>query len=134
MLGIGLLALIVVFVIGLFARLNIAATKSVDKSVAMELAQRVLDSAAAVAPAQWDTFRGTQDLASRTTPVTTTYFYELDSRVLTAPNEPMGDLYRLDVEVSWWPADSSNAQKSRRRDYGKLHLRLSRVIWVEAMR
>ena len=47
----------------------------------------------------------------------------------------MGDLYRLDVDVYWWPNDPTKLTKTpNRRDYGKLEVHLARCVFVERFR
>ncbi|MBT9587081.1 type II secretion system protein [bacterium] len=130
--AIGLLAIIAVVVIGLFLRITVSSTKSVDQSAALELAHRVLDEYADADPSTWNAVQADEDLQTHDPALKTTFYYRLRNRRINGSGDVMGDLYRLDVDVSWWPADPTLAvSTARRRDYGKLSLHLSRTVFVE---
>jgi len=129
MLAIGLLAILITVLIGLFLRLNLGATKTLDRTMALELANRILEEHSANSPQTWNFQDRFRSEAIGRAPLD--FEYKLDATLLSATNNPMGDLYRLDVDVSWWP----EVDKSRpRRDYGVLSLRLSRVVFVQSLR
>jgi len=128
--AIGLLAIIAVVVVGLFVRLNVSSTKSVDQNVALELAHRVLDDYAEADPSSWDV-ESNKELETHDPASKTTFYYRLRHRLISDPTDPMGDLYRLDVDVSWWPGDVTKPYDAKRRDYGKLNLHLSRTVFIE---
>lgn len=126
----GLLAILITVLIGLFVRLGIGSTKTLDRSMALELAHRILEEHAANSPTTWQI----QDQHSETLGVgrpPILFEYRLDSALLSDASNPMGDLYRMDVDVSWWPQGNASSQ---RRDYGRLTLRLSRVVFVPGRR
>jgi prepilin-type N-terminal cleavage/methylation domain-containing protein len=129
--AIGLLAIIAVVVIGLFVRITVSSSKSVDQSAALELAHRVLDEYADADPSTWDAVESDQDLQTHDPALKTTFYYRLSNRRISTAEDEMGNLYRLDVDVSWWPANAANPQPGQRRDYGKLSLQLSRTVFVE---
>lgn len=131
-LSMGLLALIATVVIGLFVRFTVSSTKSTDQTAALELANQVLDEFADASPSYWNQ-TGTKEFQTHDDVTRTTFSYRLDYRLLSPPTAQMGDLYRLDVQVSWWP-DSSGTLQNQRRDYGKLHLNLSRTVFVENLK
>jgi prepilin-type N-terminal cleavage/methylation domain-containing protein len=131
-LAIGLLGIIAVVVIGLFVRFTISSTKSSDHTVASELATKLLDDYVDSDPAFWDV-HANQELRSHDTETSTTFTYQLDYKLLSGSDAEMGDLYRLDVFVSWWP-DGGEGKRNQRRDYGQLHLNLSRIVFVERLK
>lgn len=129
--AIGLLALIAVVSIGFFVRLTVSSTKSGDQTVALELAHRVLEEYSLQDPAYW-AVNSNEELSTHDPETNTTFYYRLRYRRLSPADAQMGDLYRLDVDVSWWAPDPSNPHAAHtRRDYGKLQLHLSDVVFVE---
>ena len=130
--AIGLLAVIAVVIIGLFLRLTVSSSKSVDQSAALEIAHQVLDEYSDADPSTWSSVQSEKSLQTHDPKQKTTFYYRLRHRRVTDVNDPRGDLYRLDVDGSWWP-DSPGAphSSSNRRDYGKLTLHLSRAVFVE---
>lgn len=132
--AIGLLALIAVVSIGFFVRLTASSTKSGDQAVAVELASRVLEEYSQRDPAYWALNSG-EELSTHDPETNTTFYYRLRYRRLSPADARMGDLYRLDVDVSWWAPDPSNRHApATRRDYGKLGLHMSNVVFVEDFR
>lgn len=132
--AIGFLAIIAVVVIGLFVRLTTSSSKSADQSVALEVASRLLDEYAGSSPSDWTTVSSQQELQTRDPGSKTTFYYRFKHRVIDSQSL-MGDLYRLDVDVYWWPDDPTRLQKTpNRRDYGKLQVHLGRVVFVEQFR
>lgn len=129
--AIGLLAVIAVVVIGLFVRITASSSKSADQTVALEIANRVLDQYANSSPADWETASSKQDLQTRDPASKTTFHYHLESRPLTHSTSNMGDMYRLDVNVYWW---TNREAEDTRRDYGRLRVRLSRCVFVEQIK
>ena len=126
----GLLLVIVVFVAGLFLHLFVASSKSLDSSIALELADSVLTQAADSDPATWPALAATQSIYNRD-PRTTTEF----NTVLTFPPAPslehdMGKMYEVSVEVYWM----GNNPASSRQSYGRQAVKLSKVIYVSDMK
>lgn len=133
--AIGLLAVIAVFVIGLFVRLTASSSKSADQSVALEVASRFLDEYARATPEDWKTVSSKQELQTRDPASSTSYYYRLRYKPIDDGASQMGDLYRLDVDVFWWPTNPSKLdQTPNRRDYGRLRVSLGRVVFVESIR
>ena len=133
--AIGFLAIIAVVVIGLFVRLTTSSSKSADQSVALEVASRLLDEYAGASPASWKDASSQQDLQTRDPGSSTTFYYRLKSKQIDDTKGLMGDLYRLDVDVYWWPTNPNQLQATpNRRDYGKLQVHLARVVFVESFR
>jgi type II secretory pathway pseudopilin PulG len=133
--AIGFLAIIAVVVIGLFVRLTSSSSKSADQSVALEVASRLLDEYSGSTPESWKDASSQQDLQTRDPGAKTTFYYRFRSKQIDDTKSLMGDLYRLDVDVYWWPDDPTKlAQSSNRRDYGKLEVHLARVVFVERFR
>lgn len=133
--AIGFLAIIAVVVIGLFVRLTTSSSKSADQSVALEVASRLLDEYSGASPETWKGVSNRQDLQTRDPGSTTTFYYRFRSKQIDDTKSLMGDLYRLDVDVYWWPDDPTKLTKTpNRRDYGKLEVHLARVVFVESFR
>lgn len=133
--AIGFLAIIAVVVIGLFVRLTSSSSKSADQSVALEVASRLLDEYAGAAPEVWKDVSSQQDLQTRDPGSKTTFYYRFRSKQIDDSSSLMGDLYRLDVDVYWWPDNPNKlTQTANRRDYGKLEVHLARVVFVERFR
>ena len=133
--AIGFLAIIAVAVIGLFVRLTASSSKSADQSVALEVANKLLDGYAAATPSVWKDVSSQLDLQTRAPGLQTTFYYRFQFKQIDPGNSLMGDLYRLDVDVYWWPPDPQNLQSSpNRRDYGKLQVHLARVVFLESFR
>lgn len=133
--AIGFLAVISVIVIGLFVRLTASSSKSADQSAALEVASRLLDEYARAAPEEWKNVDSRQDLQTRDPGSKTTYYYRLRHKQIDDGTSLMGDLYRLDVDVFWWPANQARLdQTPNRRDYGKLKVSLGRAVFVEHFR
>lgn len=133
--AIGFLAIIAVVVIGLFVRLTASSSKSADQTVALEVANRLLEAYAGSSPAVWKDLSSQQDLQTRAPGVATTFFYRFQYRQIDPGQSLMGVLYRLDVDVSWWSGGAQDPQQRvYRRDYGMLQVHLGRVVFLESFR
>lgn len=122
--SLGLLALLGLMLIGLFLRLHIGSTKTGDQQIALEIGERFLEEAAFAPPESWEE-TASQSL-SVTDPVAKTEFTtRLRYLQVSASDNPLGDLYRLDAEISWW-----DPEQKTRRDYGQLKVSLSRFVYV----
>lgn len=114
-----------------------ASSKGLDQTVALDIAQNKLDFAAQSTPSKW-TFWSSEE-HSVTDPRTPTPFYyvltpvELSNATSDYTNR-MGDVYRLDMEVYWWPEDPTKQKVSTRAEYGRLSVKLSRVVYIENMK
>lgn len=133
--AIGFLAIIAVVVIGLFVRLTASSSKSADQTVALEVANRLLEEHASSSPAVWKDLSSQQDLQTRVPGVATTFFYRFKFQQIDPDRSLMGALYRLDVDVFWWSGEGQPAHRSlSRRDYGMLQVHLARVVFLENFR
>lgn len=135
--ALGLIALLLLLVMGLFVRLNVSSSKSTDKAVALELASKVLEIQAGSSPPLWELeaqkTNAAQGLELRAPGSNTNFYYTFSyQRISDASDSQMGDLYRLDVSVHWWP-ESSKADHTR-GSYGRLQVHLARVVFVEQFR
>jgi Tfp pilus assembly protein PilE len=128
--AIGLLAVLAVVSIGFFVKLSSSSTKTADQTVALELGSKILEEYSGRDPAFW-LERGEQELQVHEPSSQTTFYYRVRHRRLSPVDAPMGDVYRLDVDVYWWPEDPANPQRTKRRDYGRLNVHLSNVVFVD---
>jgi Tfp pilus assembly protein PilV len=138
MISFALLAVVIVVVIGLFVKLLNASTKGLDQTVALDIAQNRLDVVAASPASKWAGFAKTVDMAIVDSRSNTTFYYNLTWDELSKDgikiDNKMGDLYRVDVEVFWWPDDANNPKASQRIEAGKLRVNLSRIVYIENMK
>lgn len=140
MISFALLAVVIVVVIGLFVKLLNASTKGLDQTVALDIAQNRLDVVAASPASKWLGFAKTVDMAIVDSRSNTTFYYNLTWNELSENgvniDNKMGDLYRVDVEVFWWPENTnpSNAKAAERVEMGKLRVNLSRIVYIENMK
>jgi Tfp pilus assembly protein PilV len=123
--ALALMGMVGVAVVGLLLRMNLASTKTMDQTAALDLAHRVLEQAEGASPDSWPSL-DRQTVKTRDGNSEMTFEVSLTSERISDPASPMGDLYRLRVEVQWWPPSSSN-----RRDFGKLRLVQRRIVYVE---
>ena len=134
MFAMGLIGIIMVFVIGLGVQLTNSSTKGVDQTIAMEIAQRLINQAAKTDPSTWPTATMAENITVTDPRTPTAFYYTCTNTMLSDYNkEPMGDLHQYQVTVFWWPNQSTSSSTSR-SGYGKLSVRLSRVLYVENMR
>ncbi len=132
--AIALLGTIVVVSIGFFVRLTVSSTKGTDQAAALELGTKILEDYCHKDPALWAA-DASEELSTHDDKTNTTFYYKLSYRRLSPLDAKMGDLYRLDVSVSWWPADPSDPHGEHgRRDYGRLNLHVANVVFVENMK
>ena len=134
MVAIAILAVLIVVVIGLFVKLMSASTKGLDQTVALDIAQNKLDQASQSSAGKWQT--GNSEAHSVSDPRTPTVFYwQMGMDELTEADPTvnlMGDVYKLDLEVYWWPEKGGNV--SHRLEYGRQSVRLSRIVYIENMK
>ncbi|MBN9419674.1 MAG: hypothetical protein J0I12_29730 [Candidatus Eremiobacteraeota bacterium] len=124
-----LLMVILTFLAGLFTHLFVSSSKSLDSSIALELADSVISQANDSDPATWPALAASQSLYNRD-PRSTTEFHT----VLSFPPAPvmthdMGQMYEVSVEVYWM----GDRPSETRRDYGRQSVRLSKIIYVSNM-
>ena len=144
--AVGLLGVIVVFIAALFTRLLAASAKSSNQTVGMIFAQRRLDAAQRTGPPYWGgtdkmTADGNGDFKETTSDsegvyfqddqAQTSFYYRFEAHLIKA--DAMGDLYKLSVDVVWWPSTKGVADKAKTTDVGhgtgKKSLSLSRVFY-----
>lgn len=144
--AIGLLGVIVVFVAALFTRLLAASTKGTHQTVGMIFAQRRLDAAQRNGPPYWgadaplsqdssgdyrETTSNEEGVYFQDDQTETSFYYKFVADRIYA--DTMGDLYRLNVDVVWWPSTAAVAAQARRTDTGhgtgKQSVTLSRVYY-----
>ena len=120
-----LLLLVLTFVAGLFLHLFVASSKSLDSSLALEMADSVLNQATDSDPGSWAAMAETQSIYNRD-PRTTTEFHT----VMSFPSTPtiehdMGQIYEVSVEVYWMDRPDQT-----RHQYGRQSVKLSKEIYV----
>ncbi len=125
-----LLLIMVTFVAGLFLHLFVASSKSLDSSIALELADSVLTQANDSDPATWPALAQNQSIYNRD-PRTTTQF----NTVLTFSPAPvmqhdMGKMYEISVEVYWMGTSPTQS----RQIAGRQAVKLSKVVYVSDMK
>ena len=144
-LAVGLLALMVVFVAGLFTRLLAASSKSSTQTVGLLFAQRRLDAAQRNGPPNWGAASPISEVAGNyregssdsqgvyltDEAAQTTFFYRFEAN--RVESKPMGDLYRLSVDVVWWPSTGATAKNAQPGETGhgtgKQSVSLARVFY-----
>lgn len=125
-----LLLLVLVFVAGLFTHLFVASSKSLDSSIALEIADSILTQANDSDPATWPALAQSQAIYNRD-PRTTTPFHTVVSFPPGAVLEhDMGKMYEVSVEVYWM----GNNPAASRQTYGRQSVKLSKVIYVSDMK
>ena len=149
--AVGLLGILVVFVALLFTRLLAASTKGSHQTVGMLFAQRRIDAAQRGGPPNWGTaqplpedadgdFRettsGEEGVYFQDDQSQTSFYYRFTADRIKA--DAMGSLYRLSVDVVWWPSTADVASKARRSDVGhgtgNKSVTLSRVFYHQYVR
>lgn len=136
----------------LFTKLMASSTRTTNQSVGLLFAQRRMDAALATGPPFWGSdapmtynvgTRTWEENASDTTAfaggpgsgvytsdeTNKTVFYHKMQAQLIRP-QMMGDLYRLRVDVVWWPNTSGGTiQSTVRQGVGKQFLTLTRLFY-----
>ena len=129
-----ILTVCLVFVITLLLGLFRSSTKGEDQTIALEIADRLLSQISNADPSKWDIIAADPNVVYTHDPRTQTVF-ETDlqySQLLAAPaNSPttpqMGDIYDVNVDVSWWDQGASD----QRHGYGTQRVTLKRTVYVE---
>ncbi|MBX3171287.1 MAG: hypothetical protein KF760_28015 [Candidatus Eremiobacteraeota bacterium] len=124
-----IIAFLTLALVHFFLRLSLGSAKGADQTVAFEYGEHLLDVAVGQSPAQWNTDEVVYALDSHDSSSQTTYYSRLSPLLLNPGDNAMGDLYRLDLEVWWWPQGSGAA--STRSGMGRLSLRQHRSVFVE---
>ena len=127
----GLLALMLVTVIVLFAQMLEATTKSTMLAQGAFFAESVMERAItplkadndpSIAEGSWSTVKNVQSQ--------TTFLYRVECTELpSTPPDPLGKAYSLTVEVRWWQESMDDPQKNR-RGLGKLSVKRTRLVYV----
>lgn len=144
--AVGLLGIIVVFIAALFTRLLASSTKGSNQTLGLIFAQRRLDAAQRTGPPFWgltkamtadaggDYVEGTaseQGVYFQDDQAQTSFYYKFQADRIKA--DTMGDLYRLSVDVVWWPSTADVAKAAKTTDVGhgtgKKSVSLSRVFY-----
>lgn len=130
-LAIGVLGIVALTVIGLFVKLLGSQSKSSHGTVGRFIANAVGERAALSGPPNW----GMVDINVPQTETTrlhnqdalVTYTTTITATPLrSAPaSNPMGELWFLEIEISWWNDEAA------RVDFGKTHVKTSRVVYIE---
>jgi len=146
--AVGLLGIIVVFIAALFTRLLAASTKGTHQTLGMIFAQRRLDAAQRNGPPYWgaqeklqhdivtgnywEATSGEEGVYFQDDQTETMFYYRFRADKVRAEDR-MGNLYRLTVDVAWWPSTDAVASKARTTDVGhgtgKKSVTLSRVFY-----
>lgn len=126
-----LLLIVLVFVSGLFLHLFVSSTKSLDSSVALDIADSILTQANDSDPSTWPALAQAQQLYNHD-PRTTTQFDSQLSYRDTSLDSIMGKAYEITVEVYWMGSNPS--QNPNRRSYGRQSVRLSKIVYVSDMK
>lgn len=126
----GLLALMLVTVIVLFAQMLDSTTKSTMLAQGAFFAESVMERAIttlktgvnpSVPDGNWSTVKNEQSQ--------TTFLYRVESTELPSTTDPLGKAYSLSVEVRWWQ-DNMDAPEENRRGMGKLSVKRTRLVYV----
>ncbi len=141
----------------LFVKLMASGTKSTNQSVGLLFAQRRMDAALGTGPPFWGSgtpmvydaaTRCWTEAAADTTTFAgglgggvytsdennkTLFYHKLEARLVRA--QIMGDLYRLKVDVMWWPNTSgATPQAVVRQGTGKQFLTLTRMFYYQKVK
>lgn len=128
----GLIAVAVLFVLGVIARFLSAQGGTAAQTCAKLLVDEVLDRAAAAGPDyRWGfgpgEFRGTRSLRLPNDQSDTEFHYELRATPLRSDPADQGVLYELEAQAWWWSPDSPTSRVEK----GRLSTISSRVVYVE---
>ncbi|MBI3929658.1 MAG: hypothetical protein HY319_29220 [Armatimonadetes bacterium] len=132
-LAIGFLAVVMLSLLTVFTRLLGSQTQTAHQVVARCLAQRVLEEAVQDGPPLWGVADPTQpttvELHVQDSETREKYTYWVRASLLrdAPPATPMGKLYLVEVEVTWW----TDQPGQTRRETGKLSLKTGRAVYVE---
>jgi len=134
-LSLGLLAIILVCVIGLFQNLLASTTKSSDLTVATIVAQQRLNELVAQREQNlaaygmdFPTSVVNQELYTHDSATATTFHHRATSELLYL-DPAIGKTYFLEVLVYWFTADPNQVAKNR-MGQGKMSVKMGRVVYV----
>lgn len=125
-----LLLVILTFVAGLFLHLFVASNKGLDSSIALEIADSVLNQATDSDPASWATMAQTQSVYNRDPRTTTEFHTVMNFPTVPTLEHDMGQIYEVSVEVYW----TDEAPSRTRRQAGRQSVKLAKAIYVSNMR
>ena len=127
-----ILAVLLVAVLGLFAQLLASTTKNSHLQTGTYFADRVLNQAIRearpTAPAFDAYVEGQEGIYTHDQAAATIFYHRLKATRLTPVDVP-GESWYLEVEVSWWQADSSDPTRARPGS-GKLFTRQGRMVYL----
>jgi hypothetical protein len=142
-LSIAIIALIVIFIIGMYSMFFTANTKLNDVSVATFIGQSWLNKIASYASSETDSIWITTRLNPNSTSINRKVSYGLYSAqfvggksftvyIWTNPicGNPNADLYAVNVNVYWMEARNATNQNRLIRGYGKNYLEFKKVVTV----
>lgn len=129
--ALALMAILLVFVSGLFLKLFQSSTKGLDASIALQMAESTMIQAKDADPASWPGLSGSRQVINRDTQVTSEFVTEVVASNPPISSNEMGEVYELTVAVYWM--DQSKDPASR-RGYGRQSVRLSRLVYVSNMK
>lgn len=131
--AVGLLAVVALPLIGLFAKLLGSQSKTTHFTVANFVSNKVAERAVLAGPPNW----GMNDISMPQTESTrihhqsamVNFSYRIIPSVLApAPAQnPMGRLYLLEIELNWWSDDP----ELMRIEHGKTSVKTARVVYIE---
>ena len=134
--ALALMGVLIVVVVGFFSRMLMASAKSTDQTAGRLLAHSVLERAAREGPPNWGvagnlgSTAGGQRVYAHDSLTGTDFVYRVDvTKVsVTRPNIPMGEMYQLDVTVTWWK-DKADAQ-AQSEGVGQVSTQLKRTVYI----
>lgn len=132
--ALGLLALLMIVVLGIFTQLLASSTKNTLLQAGTLHADKVLNEAvrnARSSPPAFDpTATGQQGIYTHDETNLTIFYHTLVATPVTTfnPSAP-GETWQLEVEVNWWAADASDPTRAR-PGYGKLYTRQQRMVYI----
>jgi hypothetical protein len=142
-LSIAIIALIVIFIIGMYSMFFTANTKLNDVSVATFIGQTWLNKIASYASSETDSIWITTKLNPNYTSINKKVSYGLYSAQFVGGKSftvyiwtnhiygnPNADLYAVNVNVYWMEARSNPRQNKLIRGYGKNYLEFKKVVTV----
>lgn len=128
--SLALLASLTVVVIGLFSKMLSSGGKQAEQGVARRLADKVLTKAVRQGPPGWGgagtNYEDTVELKSGRSELTTKYTYQV--QVDHVRSTDLGDLKRVQVQVTWWP-DATDGDNMR-MDRGRLSLNVDQLVYT----
>lgn len=131
LIALGLLAVVLVFLVGLFVQLFATSGKGLDSTIALQMAESLMAEANDALPSRWDTLNR-DELVYNRDPQNPQSFHSRLTYVKLR-EEPMGDVYQLLVEV-YWSDQAPAATSDYRRGYGKQSVTLNKIIYVANMK